>query len=61
MIKLSEMKWEVQAVSIGEIRYAKKILVRKPEVKRTVGMSRSRWEVNIFLHPMTKPEVPKVL
>jgi hypothetical protein len=51
------MKWEAHVVSIGEIRHAKNILISKPEGKRHFGMS---GKVNIFLHPMTEPEVPKL-
>jgi len=32
---------------IGEMRNAYKILVRKPERKRTLGRPRRRWEDNI--------------
>jgi hypothetical protein len=35
---------------MGEMRYVHKILVRKPEGKRTVGNPECRWEDNIRMN-----------
>jgi hypothetical protein len=32
---------------MAEIRNAYKILVRKPEVKRSLGIPRRRWDINV--------------
>jgi hypothetical protein len=44
VIKLRGMKWAGCVSCMGEIRNACIVLVGKPEVKRPLGRSRSRWE-----------------
>jgi hypothetical protein len=41
------MKWAGHVARIGEKRNAYRLLVVKPEVKRPLGRSRSRWMDNI--------------
>jgi hypothetical protein len=47
MIKLKRMRWAGHLASIGEKRNAYRILVGKPEGKRSLGRPRHRWEDNI--------------
>ena len=47
VIKSRRMKWTVHVESMGERRGVYRILVGKPEGKRTFGRSRRRWEYNI--------------
>jgi len=44
VIKSRRMKWIGHVGRMGAIRNIYKILVRKPEGKRPLGRSRSRWE-----------------
>jgi hypothetical protein len=46
IIKSRRMRWVEHVAHIGEMRNAYKMLVGKPEGKRPVGRSRSRWENN---------------
>jgi hypothetical protein len=39
--------WVRHSACIREMRYAYKILVRKPEGKRPLGRPKHRWEYNI--------------
>jgi hypothetical protein len=43
------MRWAGHVVCMGEMRNAYKVLVGKPELKRLLGRSRSRWEDNIII------------
>ena len=47
MIKSRRMRWTGHAANNGERRGVYRILVGKPEGKRTFGRSRRRWEDNI--------------
>jgi hypothetical protein len=40
-------RWPVKVTRVGEMRTAYKILVGKPEGKRSIGRPRRRWENNI--------------
>jgi hypothetical protein len=42
-----KMRWSGHASCRGEKLYAYRFSVRKPEEKRLLGRSRSRWEYNI--------------
>ena len=41
------MKWAVHVARVGERRVVYRILLRKPEGKRSLGRPRRRWEDNI--------------
>jgi hypothetical protein len=41
------MRWEEHVMFMGGMRSAYKILVGKPEEKRSLGRPRLRWEDNI--------------
>jgi hypothetical protein len=47
MIKSRRMRWAGHVVRMGEKRNAYRILVGKPEGKRTLGRPRRRWVDNI--------------
>jgi hypothetical protein len=47
MIKSRRMRWTGHGAGIGEKRNAYRILVRKPEGKRSLGRPRRRWVDNI--------------
>jgi hypothetical protein len=47
MIKLSRMRWAGHVARRGEKRNAYRILVGKPEDKRSLGRPRRRWVNNI--------------
>jgi hypothetical protein len=47
MIKSRRMRWAGHVARLGKKRNAYRILVRKPEGKRTLGRQRRRWLVNI--------------
>jgi hypothetical protein len=47
MIKSRRMRWAGHAARIGEKRNAYRILVGKPEGKRSLGRPRCRWVDNI--------------
>jgi hypothetical protein len=47
MIKSRRMRWAGHVARIGEKRNAYRILVRKPEGKKTLGIPRRRWVDNI--------------
>jgi hypothetical protein len=47
MIKSRRMRWAGHVARMGEKRNAYRILVRKPEGKRTLGRPRRRWVDNI--------------
>jgi hypothetical protein len=47
MIKSRRIRWVGHVACLGKIRSAYKILVGKPEGKRTLGKSRHKWEYNI--------------
>ena len=47
MVKLRRMRWAGHVARIGEDRGVHRVLVGKPEGKRTLGRSRRRWEDNI--------------
>ena len=44
------MRWEGHVARIVKRRAVYRILVRKPEGKRPLGMPRSRWEDNIKMN-----------
>jgi hypothetical protein len=48
MIK-SRMRWEGHVICMGEMRFAYKIFVGKPERKRPIGRPRRRWKNNIIM------------
>jgi hypothetical protein len=47
MIKSRRMRWEGHVARIGKTRNAYRILVGKPEGKRSLGRPRRRWVDNI--------------
>jgi hypothetical protein len=47
MIKSRRMRWTGHVAQMGEKTSAYRILVRKPEGKRSLGRPRRRWVVNI--------------
>jgi hypothetical protein len=47
MMILWKMRWAGHASCMGEKLYAYRFSVGKPEEKRLLGKSRSRWEYNI--------------
>jgi hypothetical protein len=47
MFKSRRMRWAGHIALIGEKRNAYRILVGKPEGKRSLGRPRRRWEENI--------------
>jgi hypothetical protein len=50
MNKSKQMRWMKHVAGMGEIRYAYKILVEKPEGKRPLRRSRHRWDnIKIYL------------
>jgi hypothetical protein len=46
VIKSSRMRWVGHVARIGEIRTAYRILVGKPEGRRSLGRPRRRWKDN---------------
>jgi hypothetical protein len=50
MIKLRRVIWTRHVALMGEKRNACRILVGKPEGKRPLGRSRSRWVDNIVIY-----------
>jgi hypothetical protein len=46
-IKSMRMRWAAHVTCMGEMRDVYKILVRKPEVKRSLEIPRRRWDDNI--------------
>ena len=46
VITLRRTKWAVQVARMGERRGVYRVLVRKPEGKRPLGIPRHRWEKN---------------
>ena len=54
VIKSRRMGWAWHVASVGERRSVYRVLVGKPESKRTLGRPRRRWEGNIKmdLHEM---------
>jgi hypothetical protein len=51
MIKSMRMRWEGHVTRTGEKRNAFRILVEKPEGKRSPGRPRRRWVDNISVSP----------
>jgi hypothetical protein len=47
MITSKRMRWAVHGARMGEKRNACRLLVRKPEGRRTLGRPRRRWVDNI--------------
>ena len=47
VIRLRRMRWAGHVARMGHERYAYRVLVGKPERKRSLGRPRSRWEYNI--------------
>ena len=47
MIKSRRMRWTGHVARTGERRRVYRVLVGKPEVKRSLGRPRRRWEDNI--------------
>jgi len=47
VIKSRRMRWAVHVARMGNMRYAYRILVGKPEGKRSFGRPRRKWEDNI--------------
>jgi hypothetical protein len=50
MIKSRRMRFTGHVARMGEKRKAYRVLVRKPEGKRTLGRSRHMWEYNIKMY-----------
>jgi hypothetical protein len=48
-VKSRRMRWAGHVAFMGEERKVFKVLVGKPEGKRPLGRSRSRWEVGVRL------------
>ena len=49
VIKLNRMRWAGHVARMGERRGVCRVLVVKPELKRSLGRPRRRWEDNINL------------
>ena len=49
VIKSRKMRWAGHVASMGERRDLYRILVGKPEGKRSLGRHRRRWEDNIMM------------
>jgi len=47
VVKSRRMRWEGHVARMGQGRVVHRILVRKPEGKRSLGRPRCRWEDNI--------------
>jgi hypothetical protein len=47
VIKSRKMRWEGQVAHVGEGRVIYRVLVGKPEGKRSLGRPRHRWEDNV--------------
>jgi len=47
MVKSRRMRWAGHVASMGDGRGVHRVLVGKPEGKRTLGRPKSRWEDNI--------------
>jgi hypothetical protein len=58
VIKPRIVRYTGHVAHMGEMRYAYKILVRKPEGKRVLWRSRHRWENEWQLMPYFSGEVP---
>jgi hypothetical protein len=50
MIKSRRMRWARHVAGMGEMRYLYKILIGKPEGRRSFGRSRLRWKDNIRIN-----------
>ena len=49
VVKSSRMRWAGHVARMGEGRGVHRVLVEKPEGKRTLGKHRRRWEDNIAM------------
>jgi len=49
VVKSRRMRWAGHVVRMGEGRGMYRVLVRKPEGKRSLGRPRRRWEDNIMM------------
>jgi hypothetical protein len=47
VVKSRKIRWAGNVVRIGEGRVVQRILVKKPEGKRSLGRTRRRWKGNI--------------
>jgi hypothetical protein len=47
VVKLRRMRWAANVVCMGEGRGVYRVLVGKPEGRRSLGRRRRRWEDNI--------------
>jgi hypothetical protein len=54
MIKSKRMRWMKYVACMGEMRNARKVLVQKPEGKRSLGRPRHRWEDSTKTDPKKK-------
>jgi hypothetical protein len=52
LIKSRKMRWAGRIACMGEMRNAYNILVGKPEERRLLGRSRSRWEGKVRIYLM---------
>jgi hypothetical protein len=50
VVKSRRMRWAGHLARMEEDRGVHRVLVRKPEGKRTLGRPRRRWENNIKMH-----------
>jgi hypothetical protein len=50
VIKSRRMRWAGYATRMGESRSVYRVLMGKPEGKRSLGRLRRRWEDNIKMH-----------
>jgi len=49
VVKLGRMIWAGHVARMGEMRGVYRVLVGKPEGKRSLGRPRRRWEDNIMM------------
>ena len=50
VVKSRRMRWAGHVARLGEDRGVNRVLVRKPEGKRSLGKPRRRWEDNIKMY-----------
>ena len=51
VIKMIRMRWAGHVARKGERRFAYRVLVGKPQGRRSLGRPRRRWEDNIQMDP----------
>jgi hypothetical protein len=52
MNKSRRMRWAEHVAHMGEGRGVYRVLIERPEGKRSLGRPRRRWEDNVKIHPI---------